>query len=113
MNSNYENILKEIKSKEYGKCHKKEWGGADTLFISNPNDFRANDNSLAVFVTKNVSSVVWLVEKIKGVSKVDYISKYALYNKLATVGREYEKVHGDSDVEGLLIAMLDSIVEFI
>ena len=76
---NFNELREKIKTEEYRDFHKNKWGGADTAISVEYNDKWANDEKIFYYQTKNAAAFIWLIEELKSIVCVDYISKYNYY----------------------------------
>ena len=68
------------------------WGGAGAAISKDNDDSWAADDSLVYYQTDNAPAFIWLIEQLKPLANVDYLSKYNYYPFLIETIKESEAV---------------------
>ena len=112
--NNFEEVKSRILAGEYKSFkHKPRWGGADAAVTNNHNDKWLSDPSIIVVCTKNAVELIWLIETLRPIAHIDYLSKFAFYPAIVKAASDFIIENGEEDVEGLLLCALEAVKEFL
>ncbi len=112
--SNHEIIKSKILAGEYKQSSfGTEWAGAGAAITADPSSRHLSDKSITAICTKNAAALVWLTVALKEVANIDFLSKYQFYPTIVQAAKNYISTNGEDDAEGLLLAALEAVKEYV
>ncbi|MGN0689829.1 MAG: hypothetical protein ACI4KH_05385 [Oscillospiraceae bacterium] len=107
-------IMQMITNKEYKNSNAPSmWGGCDVIIAEQETDeikkWKESSAGHIAVITPNASALIWLIETLKPIAKVDYITKYDYYNTIANTANSLLS----ADVESLLLGVLESVESYL
>lgn len=112
-----EKIRQMIEDRQYVNVNNGSyWGGADVIISDNDtpeirNWVNSSSAHIAV-ITQSASALIWLVEQLKPIAKIDYMTKFDYYATIANTAKRFV-ASNDDDTQALLLAVLNSVREYL
>ena len=86
------------------------WGGTDIIFVTS-GEYESKKDSLdnwkkesechKLVITNNTPIIIWLINQLKPLIRVDYLKKYKYYSDLANFVTDYEKKYKKREGEDI------------
>lgn len=112
-----EKIRQMIETRQYANAKSSSnWGGANVVISDKETDeirrWKSEDLAHIAVITRNTPALIWLVEQLKPIAKVDFMTKFEYYAAIAKAANSFV-ADNDNDTQGLLLSVLDSVKAYL